>query len=117
MHILPQRKRTVKEEAPIVRPIPWEGHERAEYYCSTTKRYFEPVSLQYQVVCGRVFIWTYCPLCDSHCRTKGEPGYNAAWPQPHSFVLCDVPPDALADLTARLSEQQGMVCREAEHAL
>lgn len=117
MHILLQRKQKVKrEERAAIAAVPWEGHEQAQYYCSTTGRYFAPLSFQYQIVCSRVFVWTYCPLCDSHCRTKEDPGYNAAWLQPHSFVLCDVPPDTLADLTARLSEQRGMVCREASHA-
>lgn len=117
MHILPQRKQKVKEGAPVVRPIPWEGHTEAQYYCSTTRQLFKPICFDYFVASGRVFAWAFCPLCDSHCRGRDRAGYNKNEPQPHLYTLDNVPPAALADLAARLGERRGMVCREAEHAL
>lgn len=117
MHILARRKQKVKEEVPIVKPVPWEGHEQALYYCSTTRQLFKPICFDYFIASGRVFAWAFCPLCDSHCRGRGQAGYNKNEPQPHLYVLDNVSPDTLAALTARLNERRGMVCREDEHAL
>jgi hypothetical protein len=95
MSIVAEQPETVKPGG----PIPWEGHERALYYCATTKRWFhvQPGTLRYMLARslgpGYVYVWADCPHCDQLRHVRGQWGYDPTQPQPHIALLSGAPED------------------------
>ena len=58
-----------------------------ELLCPTTGQAFRPHTYRRQQVEQYVFLWAWCPLCDSSHRTAADPGFDAGSPQVHCFGL------------------------------
>lgn len=78
-----------QEQPPL--SVPYANHEHAEYYCSTTKTTFHPLSLSYQKAGSETFVWAWCPRCDSSRRTRADVDFDPAHPQPHCYLLTGAP--------------------------
>lgn len=88
--------------APVVEALgvlPFEDYQRAVYYCSTTGRFYHPLSFHdsQSRAQGFRFVWAYCPYCDHGRLTTDHPDYEPLFPQPHCYTLTM---DAVAEARA-----------------
>jgi hypothetical protein len=67
--------------------IPRGDYEWSDYQCPTTGVWFHPLSHRLMEIGDQAFVWVYCPICDHHCRVRGQDGYDPMNPQPHCYTL------------------------------
>lgn len=69
---------------------------KAQYWCSTTSQWYEPVSTQ----TTSLGVWCACPMCDSSGNTGDY--YNVSQPQWHLYPTEDAPEvtDEVRQITA-----------------
>ena len=61
--------------------------DATRYQCPTTREWFTPLSIQTQEIGDEQFVWVYCSLCDTHCRTRADAAFEPLEPQPHAYTV------------------------------
>lgn len=86
--IIPGRRprRNPKEDG---YPLVYRNERGTWYYCSTAQRYFHESQIARPIQSTRHGVIIWCPLCDVMMRTKNDPAYDPASPQPHSYLTED----------------------------
>ena len=55
--------------------------------CTTTGRTFRPLSYKTDHCGAHTFVWAYCPICDTHRRTRADTDFDPLMPQAHAYEL------------------------------